>query len=364
MKRNSRSIVIIALLALFAGFFIYRALNPGGETGTAEAPAKFNFEENLAVEYGKMLPVPIEITGDVAKAELIFNDSIFKTWANPSGKLSFELDASFYGLGAKMITLKVTDKSGQSFTDERVIRVLSDVTPEQWKAEIVQSYPHQVASFTQGLEFNDGILYESTGDPNHDGSSKVSKVNLQTGATILSNGLDANYFGEGITILNDKVYQITWREQKCFVYNKHTLEMQLRDFTYTGEGWGLCNDGKSLIMSDGSERIVFRNPENFQVERSIEVYDQSGPRIRLNELEYIDGKIYANVWMLDIILVIDPLSGKVLAEIDASAIVAAGKGSGDVLNGIAHNPANQKLYLTGKYWSKLFEVKLNKNAGA
>jgi glutamine cyclotransferase len=133
--------------------------------------------------------------------------------------------------------------------------------------------------------------------------------------------------------------------------------MKLKDFSYTGEGWGLCNDGKSIIMSDGTERITFRNPENFQIERTIEVYDQVGPRAKLNELEYIDGKIYANVWMLDLILVIDPNTGKVIAEIDASNVSMEGKGTGDVLNGIAYNPVSKKLYLTGKYWNKVFEVK-------
>lgn len=362
MKISLKQVVIIGLLALVGAFFIYRSCNtPVADNGVAAKLAKFTFDDNLGAKYGEMIPVAFEVMSkDVAKVELIFNDSIFKTWANPSGKLSFDLDASFFGLGAKMLVLQITDKSGNVTTDDRLLRVLSDEAPEQWTAEIVKSYPHLTTSFTQGLEFNNGILFESTGDPNHDGSSIVAKVNLQTGAIIQKNGIDANYFGEGITVLGDKVYEITWREQKCFIYDKNSLQMEQRDFSYTGEGWGLCNDGKSIIMSDGTERIVFRNPENFQIERSIEVYDQVGPRTRLNELEYIDGKIYANVWMLDLILVIDPNSGKVLAEIDASTISAAGKGSGDVLNGIAHNPADNKTYLTGKYWSKLFEVRVKK----
>lgn len=364
MKVSFKQIAIIGLLVLVAGFFIYRAFFMGGEEiTTAEAMGRFTFQENLQGKYNEVVPIEMEITGkDVVKAELIFNDSVIKVWNNPSGKLTFDLDASYYGLGARPLVLQLTDKAGNVRTDERMFRVVSDVAPEQWTAEIVQSYPHQVASFTQGLEFNSGVLYESTGDPNHNGSTIVSKVNLKTGETIEKNGLDANYFGEGITVMNDKVYQITWREQKCFVYDKNSLQMKLKDFTYTGEGWGLCNDGKSIIMSDGSERIVFRNPETFQVERSIEVYDQSGPRTRLNELEYIDGMIYANVWMLDIVLVIDPNSGKVMAEIDASSLSAAGKGSGDVLNGIAQNQADKKIYMTGKYWPKLFEVRIKKEA--
>ncbi len=364
MKISFRQIIIIGLLALVAIFGIYFAIN-GGKTEETGPLAQFTFEQNGNVFYDQVTPIEFEVTSkDVAKVELIFNDSIFKTWANPYGKLTYNLNSSFYGLGAQVLVLQITDKSGNVTTDERVLRIISDVPPEQWTAEIVKSYPHLTTSFTQGLEFNDGVLYESTGDPNHDGSSIVAKVNLQTGAIIDNNGLDANYFGEGITVMNDKIYQITWREQKCFVYDKNSIKMQLKDFTYTGEGWGLCNDGQSIIMSDGTERIVFRNPENFQIERSIQVYDNAGPRARLNELEYIDGKIYANIWMLDIILVIDPISGKVLAEINAESISAAGRATGDVLNGIAHNPTDKKLYLTGKNWPKLFEVKINKGEPA
>jgi glutamine cyclotransferase len=355
-----KKIVILFVLLTFVGVSVFQSCS---DTPISEdtIPAEFTFDDNLAVKYGEIVPVQFKVNeSDLVKIELIFNDSIFQTWNKPSGKLVFDLNAGFYGVGAKVLTLQATRKNGEKYSDQRVLRVLSDIAPELLTASIVQSYKHNPLSFTQGLEFNNGELFESTGDPNHDGSTIVSKVKLQSGETIQKNGLDATYFGEGITVLGDKVYQITWREQKCFVYDKATLQLRLKDFTYSGEGWGLCNDGKSLIMSDGTERIVFRDPETFQIERSIEVYDQVGPRAKLNELEYIDGKIYANVWMLDIILVIDPNSGKVLAEIDASTITTEGKGTGDVLNGIAYNPTNKKLYLTGKYWSKLFEVKITK----
>ena len=165
--------------------------------------------------------------------------------------------------------------------------------------------------------------------------------------------------GEGITILGDKLYQLTWQEQKCFVYNKSTLQIE-KDMPYIGEGWGLCNDGTSLIMSNGSERITFRNPETFEIERTIEVYTNQGAVTNLNELEYIDGLIYANVWMTNKVAIIDPLNGKVLAELDATTLVNAGKGNGDVLNGIAQDPKSKKLYMTGKNWMKLFEVKIKK----
>lgn len=351
----------ISLVSLALIGFMFTACDETATSEEAKIPAVFTFDENLAIEYGKVVSVSFEVKEkNVAQVALYFNDSILQTWKKPTGRINFDLDASYYGLGAKQLTLKSTMIDGQTFSDSRLIRVNSDVEPEQWKVKIDASYPHNTLSFTQGLEFSDGILYESTGDPNRNGSTMVAQVNLKSGVITNKKTLDGNYFGEGITIFGDKVYQITWTEQKCFMYDKKSLQMDLKDFTYTGEGWGLCNDGKSIIMSDGTERLVFRNPANFQIERTIEVYDKVGPRSKLNELEYIDGKIYANVWMLDLVLVIDPNSGRVLAEIDASDLATIGKGSGDVLNGIAYNPANKKIYMTGKYWSKLFEVSIDK----
>jgi glutamine cyclotransferase len=240
--------------------------------------------------------------------------------------------------------------------DNRMVRVLSDIKPEIWIADINATLPHDPTSFTQGLEFNSGILYEGTGQK---GLSNVMQVDLKTGAIKKKMGLDANYFGEGITILGNKIYQLTWQEQKCFVYDKNTLQLE-KDLPYVGEGWGLCNNGESLIMSDGTERIVFRDPENFQTQKTIEVYDDKGPISKLNELEYIDGLIYANVWMTNSIVVIQPENGKVIAVIDGTELVKQGRGTGDVLNGIALNPENGKIYMTGKNWPKMFEVKINK----
>ena len=206
------------------------------------------------------------------------------------------------------------------------------------------------------MEFNEGVLYEGTGQL---GQSMVAQVNLNSGEIIKKMGLDGTYFGEGITILKDKLYQLTWQNQKCFVYNKSTLAIE-KDLTYTGEGWGLCNDGSSLIMSDGTERIVFRNPETFQIERTIEVYDDRGPISKLNELEYIDGLIYANIWMTNSAVVIQPENGKVIAVIDGSILIKEGQNGGDVMNGIAFNAKTSKTYMTGKNWSKLFEVRFKK----
>jgi len=358
MKRFAIIALLVAALAAFILIPIFR----GSGTGDSESgfPATFNFEENLETTYGQIVPVAFTIhSEDIQLLELIYNDSVFKTWNAPKGQLKFDLPADYFGVGAKVLVLRAKMKDGSVEEDSRVVRVVSDISPKILKATVVTSYPHNQSSYTQGLEFNEGELYEGTGNPqNGESASMVGKVALTTGAIGLKNGLDATYFGEGITILGDNVYQLTWKNGKCFVYNKKDMTLS-KDFTYTGEGWGLCNDGKQLIMSDGSERITFRDPLSFNTLRTIEVYDNIGPRINLNELEYIDGKIYANIWQSEIIVVIDPLTGKVLEEIDASALAPVGRMGGEVLNGIAYNPATKKLYMTGKYWGKVMEVTLS-----
>jgi glutamine cyclotransferase len=350
-------LIIGLILVVLGALVILPMLKNAAPVEDDEIPAVFAFNDNLATKWDETIQLEIKINNDdISKLELIYNDSIFKTWNNPKGKIVIPFNAGYYGLGTRDIQLLSTMKDGSTFIDNRMVRVLSDIIPEIWIAEIVSSFPHSTTSFTQGLEFNDGILYEGTGQK---GQSMVAQVNLNSGETIKKMGLDGTYFGEGITILGDKLYQLTWQEQKCFVYNKSTLQIE-KDMPYIGEGWGLCNDGTSLIMSNGSERITFRNPETFEIERTIEVYTHQGAVTNLNELEYVDGLIYANVWMTNKVAIINPLNGKVLAEMDATALVNVGKGNGDVLNGIALEPKSKKLYMTGKNWMKLFEVKIKK----
>ena len=318
-------LIIGLILVVLGALVIVPMMKNTAPVEDDEIPAVFAFNDNLATKWDETIQLEIKINNDdISKLELIYNDSIFKTWNNPKGKITFPFKAGYYGLGTRDIQLLSTMKDGSTFVDNRMVRVLSDVIPEIWIAEIVSSFPHSATSFTQGLEFNNGILYEGTGQK---GLSMVAQVNLTTGETIKKMGLDGTYFGEGITILGDKLYQLTWQEQKCFVYNKSTLQIE-KDMPYIGEGWGLCNDGTSLIMSNGSERITFRNPETFEIERTIEVYTNQGAVTNLNELEYIDGLIYANVWMTNKVAIIDPLNGKVLAELDGTTFVNVAGGTG------------------------------------
>lgn len=351
--------IIIGLLLLFIGTVIIVPMLRKDSDEESSIPATFLFKDNLAAKWNQSVEISIKVNeNEIQKLELVYNDSVFKTWNNPKDVIKYLFNAGYYGLGTKALSLVSTLKNGQVINDDRFVRVLSDVSPVIWTASVVAAYPHLSSSYTQGLEFNNGILYEGTGQY---GQSMVGQVDLASGVMNPNKNirLDENYFGEGITVFGDQIYQLTWKEQKCFIYDKNSMKIK-KDFSYVGEGWGLCNDGKSLIMSDGSERITFRNPETFAIERIIEVYDDQGPISKLNELEFIDGMIYANIYTTNKILVIDAENGKVLAIIDGTAVEKAGRGMGEVMNGIAYNPQTKKIYFTGKNWEKVLEIKLEK----
>jgi glutamine cyclotransferase len=355
--------IIIGLLALAVlGLVIVPMIKSSDSSQIVEekAPAIFLFDENLACTYDQIIPLAFEVNSEeVVKVEIVFNDSVFKTFNSPKGKLSMEFNASFYGVGTKTLSLLSTLKDGSQFTDNRLIIVLSDIKPEAWSVEILNTYKHDPQNFIQGLEFYKGKLYEGTGDPDRRGSTKVGVIDPKTGLFSNFIGLDANYFGEGITILNDKLYQLTYTQGKCFVYNVNDLSVE-KEFIYQGEGWGICNDGEFLYTSDGTQRITKRNANTFEVIESIEVCTDKGSISNINELEFVDGLIYANVWTTNSLLVIQPETGKVIATINAAELAILGRKNADVLNGIAYSKTSNSFYLTGKYWDTMFEVKFNK----
>jgi glutamine cyclotransferase len=222
--------------------------------------------------------------------------------------------------------------------------------------EVVNVFPHDRAAFTEGLTYLKGILLESTG---LNGSSTLRKVDLPTGRVLQEVRLSSQYFGEGMTVLGDKIYQLTWQSQTGFVYDLESMELE-REFSYTGEGWGLTTDGRSLIMSDGTNQIRFLDPATFQVTRTISVFSQGQPLRLLNELEYVKGEILANIWETQSVARIDPATGRLLGLIDFSGLLAPEDRDShtDVLNGIAYDTAGDRLFVTGKDWPKLFEVRL------
>ncbi len=221
---------------------------------------------------------------------------------------------------------------------------------------VVNTYPHNPESFTQGLIYADGALYEGTGQY---GQSRLLKVDLQTGEALQSHELTDDLFGEGITLLDGSIYQITWQSRVGFVYSQADLS-QTKTFTYTTEGWGITHDGSRLIMSDGSSTLYTLDPTTLEQRPLVEVVDQNGPVSQLNELEYIDGKIYANIWMTDRIAVIDPQTGRITAWVDLTGLLPQEerRGTDAVLNGIAYDPATKRLFVTGKLWPRLFEIEL------
>lgn len=221
--------------------------------------------------------------------------------------------------------------------------------------DVVRILPHDPGAFTQGLLLHNGFLYEGTGQK---GASTIRKIQVDTGRVLKSRALADNYFGEGITVLDEKIYQLTWKSKKGFVYNLKTFEKE-SEFDYDSEGWGLTQDGQSLIMSDGTQTIRFLDPNTFKERRSLSVSYQGRPTRYLNELEYAHNHIYANIWTTDYLAKIDPKSGHIVALIDVRGLLPnESRAQTDVFNGIAYNLDSDTFYVTGKWWPKVFEIKL------
>ena len=222
--------------------------------------------------------------------------------------------------------------------------------------EVVHVWPHDRGAFTEGLTWLDGGFLESTG---LNGASTLRKVDLATGEVRQQVDLPSEFFGEGATALGRKVYQLTWKNQRGFIYDLGTLE-KIGEFSYAGEGWGLTTDGRSLIMSDGTNQIRFLDPATFEVTRTIGVFSDGQPLAQLNELEYVKGELFANIWQTPFVARIDPATGRLLGLVDFAGLLAPGDYDNhtDVLNGIAYDAADDRLFVTGKDWPKLFEVRL------
>jgi glutamine cyclotransferase len=272
---------------------------------------------------------------------------------------SIEFHAKFFvAVFLLLAVLEISSCSGiAQYKDDRLTQyqTTSQLVPI-YTYRIVSIYPHDRDVFTEGLVFENGVIYEGTGVY---GRSSLRKVDLETGNVLQNYELPSEYFGEGITVFRDIIIQLTWQSHIGFVYDKNSFEL-LRDFTYATEGWGITNDGERLIMSDGTSILYFLDPDTFRTIGHIEVYDNDTPINKLNELEYINGQIFANIWQTDEIAMIDPCNGQVTGWIDLSGLLQSQNYDMpvDVLNGIAYDTANSRLFVTGKLWPWLFEIKL------
>jgi len=232
------------------------------------------------------------------------------------------------------------------------------VSVPKYGYEIVNTWPHNADAYTQGLVFQGGTLLESTGQ---EGKSSLRRVETETGKVLKKINVPRPYFAEGITFFKGKIYQLTWQHQLGFIYDAESFE-KLGEFSYRGEGWGLTSDRESLIMSDGTNQLRFLNPDNFQVNRTISVMDGNAPVGSLNELEYVQGEIYVNIWHQERVARIEPQTGRVLGWIDLTGLRALSDANDNeaVLNGIAYDENNDRLFVTGKLWPKLFEIRIKR----
>jgi glutamine cyclotransferase len=222
--------------------------------------------------------------------------------------------------------------------------------------DVVNSYPHDSRAFLQGLVWHEGGFYESTGQY---GRSTLRRVEFPSGKVVKSVSLDSSIFAEGLALVGDRLVQLTWQTQRGFVYDRETFKL-IREFTYNTEGWGLAYDGKNLILSDGSDSLTFINPETFEPVRKLAVKWNGRPVTEINELEFIEGEVWANIWHRDQIIRIDPATGNVNSYLDMKGILPPDERRDPeaVLNGIAYDPAEKRIFISGKLWPKIFEIKL------
>lgn len=269
----------------------------------------------------------------------------------------FDLPVTSPKVGSKRLKTTVYF-NGKTETHSTKVIYLPSSAPEEYGHEIVNTYPHDTEDYTQGLLVSDGFLYESTGQ---NGTSRLEKKNIKTGETIQQINLSDDFFGEGLALVDDQFYQITYTSGACFVYNRDFEKVN--SFSFQGQGWGLCEYDGNLLMTNSTEKIAIRDPKTFSIIDELDVYDNNGKVDSINELEIIDGLIYANVYLKDYILVIDPATGAVVRKIDMSTLLTEAEAKeidingGSVLNGIAYDKETDRIFVTGKLWPKLYEVK-------
>lgn len=346
----------LLFLIMFLAFFMNCKSDKKDNTTKVISPIKLvSPTHDTQLSIGNQIIVEYKIFDSTAIKDLKLwvNDTLYKSNLKlESSKISIPtLKAN---VGFNEVKISYIKSNGKEVNATRQVILFSDIVPEQKIASIVKTYPHSSASYTQGLEFYKNQLFESTGSG--DGYlSFIAKTDLKSGKITKQQNLEKVYFGEGITILNDTIYQIVWQRQKCMVYNMNFEK--INEFDYEGEGWGLTNNGKDIIMSNGTYEICWRSTKDFRIKKTINVFTNENDISNLNELELIGNNLYANVYLEDYIVEIDTSNGKVISKIDCAGIVSKGQvGKANVLNGIAYQLETNKLFITGKLWSSLYEI--------
>jgi glutamine cyclotransferase len=275
------------------------------------------------------------------------------------GESSFEIDTDELKMGVRRMSLNVYSGGATVETVPFALKVIPAVAPRQYGYRVAKEYPHSANAYTQGLFWHNGFMYEGTGQK---GASSLRKTELATGKIVEIHELDSEYFGEGVCLHEGKIYQLTWQNRKGFIYNADSFALQ-GQFVYASEGWGITSDGKHLWMSDGTSNLYMLDAENMSVVEQIEVCTDKHKVEYLNELEYINGEIWANVYTEDYIVRINPKTGAVTGIVDLKGILKKElrKPETDVLNGIAYDAAEKRIYVTGKNWQKTFEITLVEN---
>ena len=351
---NFRLFLTFIVVSLFVSTF-----SCSNKTGRSRKPVvQIKIESvNKTIYFGDTINIAISVKlkdGELKETK-IFMDTVFVTSSTES-EFTYVIN-KFETLGKHTLKAVSTKADGVEGIYFKTFEVFSDIVPEKYGYEVIESYPHNETFFTEGLEIHNGFLYESTGQ---NGQSAIYKLNLQTGKILQTVKLGNQYFGEGITIFNNRIYQITYKTKVGFVYNLENMALIDSFHFASNEGWGMTNDEQNLIMSDGTNILTYLDPETYKPVKKLHVYDDKYPILYLNELEYSDGFIYANVWTTNLIVKIDPATGKVISKIDLDGILNTISNQNkqvDVLNGIAIDPVTKKMYVTGKLYDKLYEIK-------
>jgi len=332
----------IAIILTLGSFLIFSACGNKYKL-QLESPKSIQVSETLRISVKEKSGNPIDSVQYFINGILVENHEA--------------IDIEHYKLGKQAVSATIYF-NGEEKQLNNTIYFLGKSAPKVYSYEIINEFPHDNKAFTQGFVFHNGFFYESTGQL---GSSSLRKVEIETGKVLQKIDLDRKYFGEGMTILNDKIYQLTWKKKIGFVYNLESFELE-KTFNYTQskEGWGLTHNMDKLIKTDGSERMWFLNPETLEEESFIETYTNKRKAENLNELEYVKGKIYANLWQKNSILIVEPSNGAIEGIVNLKGLQTKAGQDGDdnVLNGIAYDIENDRLFVTGKNWNKVFEIKL------